>query len=252
MHRVVWLPVAAAAGGGRGRGGGRGGGGTPLIGTFTAKLTVNGRSYTQSFVVEARPASSRTEARERRSRQKTQSLASSLFDCPPPARDIRTFLARAGAGILAADRGSRRMRQPRAITLIATFAGLVACGPVVTTASAPIPVADAADHRAGHAAAGRRRPPRRHRRCPRGSATPSTGSSSRTSPSRAATSASRTTTRRTRCEVGQLYTMLRDDRREGRRVHGRRPRAELLATSRPSARRWRSSSTFVGRRSCST
>lgn len=32
------------------------------------------------------------------------------------------------------------MRQPSAITLIVTFAGLVACGPVVTTASAPVPV----------------------------------------------------------------------------------------------------------------
>jgi hypothetical protein len=31
------------------------------------------------------------------------------------------------------------MRQPRSITLIATFAVLVACGPVVTTASAPVP-----------------------------------------------------------------------------------------------------------------
>ena len=55
MHRVVWLPVAAGAGGGRGRGGGRGGGGTPLIGTFTAKLTANGRSYTQTFVVKPDP-----------------------------------------------------------------------------------------------------------------------------------------------------------------------------------------------------
>jgi hypothetical protein len=56
MHRVVWLPVAATAGGGRGRGGGgRGGGGTPLTGTFTAKLTVNGRSYTQTFLVKPDP-----------------------------------------------------------------------------------------------------------------------------------------------------------------------------------------------------
>jgi hypothetical protein len=58
MHRVVWLPVAAAAGGGRGRGGGgRGGGGLPLSGTFTAKLTVNGRSSTQSFTVKPDPRS---------------------------------------------------------------------------------------------------------------------------------------------------------------------------------------------------
>lgn len=36
------------------------------------------------------------------------------------------------------------MRQHRAITLIATFVVLVACGPVVTTASAPIPAANPA------------------------------------------------------------------------------------------------------------
>jgi photosystem II stability/assembly factor-like uncharacterized protein len=53
MHRVVWLPVM---GGGRGgRGGGRGGGAPMLTGTFTAKLTVNGRSYTQTFTVKADP-----------------------------------------------------------------------------------------------------------------------------------------------------------------------------------------------------
>jgi len=51
MHRVVWTPIAATAGGGRGRGGGRGGGGTVLTGTFTAKLTVNGQAYSQTFVV---------------------------------------------------------------------------------------------------------------------------------------------------------------------------------------------------------
>jgi photosystem II stability/assembly factor-like uncharacterized protein len=57
MHRVVWNPVAAN-GGGRGRGGGgRGGGGARLTGTFTAKLTVNGQSYTQSFVVKPDPRS---------------------------------------------------------------------------------------------------------------------------------------------------------------------------------------------------
>jgi photosystem II stability/assembly factor-like uncharacterized protein len=56
MHRVVWQPVAASAGGGRGRGGGgRGGGGTLLTGTFTARLTANGKSYTQSFVVKPDP-----------------------------------------------------------------------------------------------------------------------------------------------------------------------------------------------------
>jgi hypothetical protein len=58
MHRIVWLPVAVAAGGGRGRGGGgRGGGGLPLSGTFSAKLTVNARSYTQSFTVKPDPRS---------------------------------------------------------------------------------------------------------------------------------------------------------------------------------------------------
>jgi hypothetical protein len=53
MHRVVWVPIAATAGGGRGRGGGRGGGGAVLTGTFTAKLTVNGQSYSQTFAVRA-------------------------------------------------------------------------------------------------------------------------------------------------------------------------------------------------------
>ncbi len=56
MHRVVWIPVSTPAGrGGRGGGGGRGGRGTPLIGTFTAKLTVNGQSYTQTFAVHPEP-----------------------------------------------------------------------------------------------------------------------------------------------------------------------------------------------------
>jgi photosystem II stability/assembly factor-like uncharacterized protein len=54
MHRVVWTPIATPAGGGRGRGGGgRGGGGTVLTGAFTAKLTVNGQSYSQGFSVRA-------------------------------------------------------------------------------------------------------------------------------------------------------------------------------------------------------
>jgi photosystem II stability/assembly factor-like uncharacterized protein len=57
MHRVVWRPVelpappapgAAATGGG---GGGRRGGGARLTGTFTARLTVNGRAYTRDFAV---------------------------------------------------------------------------------------------------------------------------------------------------------------------------------------------------------
>jgi hypothetical protein len=57
MHRVVWNPVrppnrtqpgAPAVPEGRG-------GGTPITGTFTAKLTVNGRTYTQPFVVKPDP-----------------------------------------------------------------------------------------------------------------------------------------------------------------------------------------------------
>jgi len=57
MHRAVWVPVAPNAGGGRGRGGGggRGGGAALLTGTFTARLTVNGKSYTQTFNVKPDP-----------------------------------------------------------------------------------------------------------------------------------------------------------------------------------------------------
>jgi photosystem II stability/assembly factor-like uncharacterized protein len=54
MHRLVWNPVAPAPNTG-GRGGGRGNQGTPLTGTFTARLTVGGKSYTQSFVVRPDP-----------------------------------------------------------------------------------------------------------------------------------------------------------------------------------------------------
>jgi photosystem II stability/assembly factor-like uncharacterized protein len=54
MHRVYWTP----GGGGRGGRGGRGGGpAAPSTGMFTAKLTVNGRSYTQTFTVRADPRS---------------------------------------------------------------------------------------------------------------------------------------------------------------------------------------------------
>jgi photosystem II stability/assembly factor-like uncharacterized protein len=56
MHRVVWLPVAPTPPGQRG------GGGfaffrqrTLLTGTFTAKLTVNGQTYTQTFTVRPDP-----------------------------------------------------------------------------------------------------------------------------------------------------------------------------------------------------
>jgi photosystem II stability/assembly factor-like uncharacterized protein len=63
MHRVVWNPVAPASGGGGGGGGGAGGGGfggrgaVRLTGTFTAKLSVNGKSYRQSFEVKPDPRS---------------------------------------------------------------------------------------------------------------------------------------------------------------------------------------------------
>ncbi len=58
MHRIVWNPVApvvrdpAAPGGGGGQGRG---GGTPLTGAFTARLTVDGKTFTQSFTVKPDP-----------------------------------------------------------------------------------------------------------------------------------------------------------------------------------------------------
>lgn len=58
MHRVYWVPVAdSARGTGRGGGGGEGFRRRPplLTGTFTAKLTVNGHSYTQPFTVRSDP-----------------------------------------------------------------------------------------------------------------------------------------------------------------------------------------------------
>jgi hypothetical protein len=60
MHRVVWNPIAPPppSAGGRGGGGGRGNQGAPLTGTFTARLTVGGKSYSQSFTVKADPRSS--------------------------------------------------------------------------------------------------------------------------------------------------------------------------------------------------
>jgi photosystem II stability/assembly factor-like uncharacterized protein len=54
MHRVVWNPVAPGGGRGRGGGGGRGGG-APLTGTFTARLTANGQTLTQPFIVRMDP-----------------------------------------------------------------------------------------------------------------------------------------------------------------------------------------------------
>ena len=50
MHRIVWTPVAPAAGDR-----GRGDGGAPRTGSFTAKLTANGQSQSQSFVVKPDP-----------------------------------------------------------------------------------------------------------------------------------------------------------------------------------------------------
>jgi len=55
MHRVVWDPIKVEAGAAGGGGFRRRG--TPISGTFTAKLTVNGKSYTQSFVVKPDPRS---------------------------------------------------------------------------------------------------------------------------------------------------------------------------------------------------
>lgn len=55
-HRIVWNPVAPAVRGQGGGGGGQGrGGGTPLTGSFTARLTVDGKAYTQPFVVKPDP-----------------------------------------------------------------------------------------------------------------------------------------------------------------------------------------------------
>jgi photosystem II stability/assembly factor-like uncharacterized protein len=54
LHRVTWSP---SGGGGRGFGG-RGAAPTgPTSGTFTARLTVNGQSYTQTFTIKADPRS---------------------------------------------------------------------------------------------------------------------------------------------------------------------------------------------------
>ena len=48
MHRVVWAPIADA-------GHRRDGVGTPLVGAFTARLTVNGQVKTQTFTVKPDP-----------------------------------------------------------------------------------------------------------------------------------------------------------------------------------------------------
>ena len=51
MHRVTWTP----GGGGRGFGGGRDAATPAPTGTFTARLTVNGQTYTQTFAVKPDP-----------------------------------------------------------------------------------------------------------------------------------------------------------------------------------------------------
>jgi photosystem II stability/assembly factor-like uncharacterized protein len=51
VHRVVWTPIARG-GGGRGDGGATE---TPLLGTFTARLTVNGKVSTRTFTVRPDP-----------------------------------------------------------------------------------------------------------------------------------------------------------------------------------------------------
>ena len=65
LHRWVWdlrgQPAAAQGGRGAGRGGGGGGGGgrgrggAALLGNFTVRLTVDGKTYTQPLVVHADP-----------------------------------------------------------------------------------------------------------------------------------------------------------------------------------------------------
>jgi hypothetical protein len=56
MHRVYWDPIKVDTGAGAAGGGFRRRG-TPVSGTFTAKLTVNGKSYTQNFLVNPDPRS---------------------------------------------------------------------------------------------------------------------------------------------------------------------------------------------------
>jgi hypothetical protein len=57
MHRIVWLPVAPAEPASPGGGGPRRRSGARLTGTFTARLTVNGRASTQTFAVRPDPRS---------------------------------------------------------------------------------------------------------------------------------------------------------------------------------------------------
>ncbi|MGH7594457.1 MAG: hypothetical protein ACRELE_11500, partial [Gemmatimonadales bacterium] len=52
MHRVVWSPMTGGRGG---RGGGAASAPPQLTGTFTAKLTVGGQSYTEAFAMKPDP-----------------------------------------------------------------------------------------------------------------------------------------------------------------------------------------------------
>lgn len=54
LHRAVWNPVTEVAGA-PGVDGGQRGGSVPVTGTFTAKLTANGQSFTQTFTVKPDP-----------------------------------------------------------------------------------------------------------------------------------------------------------------------------------------------------
>ena len=54
LHRAVWHPVAEVVGA-PGVDGGPRGPGVPLVGTFTAKLTARGKSYSQTFIVKQDP-----------------------------------------------------------------------------------------------------------------------------------------------------------------------------------------------------
>jgi photosystem II stability/assembly factor-like uncharacterized protein len=53
-HRVAWSPGGGGGRGGRG-GGGRGAAAVAPTGVFTAKLTVNGQTYTQTFTIKPDP-----------------------------------------------------------------------------------------------------------------------------------------------------------------------------------------------------
>src|SRR5882672_2356493 len=61
MHRWIWdlrpTPAARPAGGGGGGGFGRGGASAVLPGTYTVKLTVGGKSYSQPLIVKMDPRS---------------------------------------------------------------------------------------------------------------------------------------------------------------------------------------------------